>query len=143
MARELVILPRFKRDYRSARQHPEFEPETLDYIFEVMISGATLPEAFREHRLDKRGPNWAGLTECHLGGDLLIIYRVRREAVIFHRIGTSQTNSCGPPLSSRHLSRCIGANLSVECSATITAQLRELRRFCFWTIGPHFLDDFR
>ena len=48
MARELVILPRFKRDYRSARKHPEFEAETLEYIFEVMISGATLPEAFRE-----------------------------------------------------------------------------------------------
>jgi len=28
------------------------------------------------------------LTECHLGADLLLIYRVRREAVIFHRIGT-------------------------------------------------------
>jgi len=88
LARELVILPRFKRDYRLTRKHPEFEPETLEYIFEVMMSGATLPEAFREHRLDKRGPNWAGLTECHLGADLLLIYRVRREAVIFHRIGT-------------------------------------------------------
>jgi len=88
LARELVILPRFKRDYRSAKKHPEFEPETLEYIFEVMISGATLPEAFREHRLDKRDPNWPGLTECHLGDDLLLIYRVRREAVIFHRIGT-------------------------------------------------------
>jgi len=88
LARELVILPRFKRDYRSAKKHPEFEPETLEYIFEVMISGATLPEAFREHRLDKHDPNWAGLTECHLGDDLLLIYRVRREAVIFHRIGT-------------------------------------------------------
>jgi hypothetical protein len=62
LARELVILPRFKRDYRSARKHPEFEAETLEYIFEVMISGAPLPEAFREHRLDKRGANWAGLT---------------------------------------------------------------------------------
>jgi len=79
LARELVILPRFKRDYRSARKHPEFEAETLEYIFEVMISGAPLPEAFREHRLDKRGANWAGLTECHLGADLLLIYRVRRE----------------------------------------------------------------
>ena len=61
MARELVILPRFKRDYRSARKHPEFEAETLEYIFEVMISGASLPEAFREHRLDKRG---AAITEA-------------------------------------------------------------------------------
>lgn len=88
MARELILLPRFKRDYRSARKHPEFEPETLEYVFDVMISGGTLPEAFREHRLDKRSTNWAGMTECHVGADLLLIYRVRREAVIFHRIGT-------------------------------------------------------
>ena len=88
MARKLTILPRFKRDYRSARMHPEFEFETLKYVFDIMISGGTLPEAFREHRLDKRSTNWAGLTECHLGADLLLIYRVRREAVILHRIGT-------------------------------------------------------
>src|SRR5207253_8063186 len=44
---ELVILPRVKRDFRSARKHPEFEPETLEYIFEVMISGATRSEERR------------------------------------------------------------------------------------------------
>lgn len=88
MARELIILPRFKRDYRFARKHPEFEPETLEYVFDVMISGGALPEAFREHRLDKRSTNWAGLTECHLGADLLLIYRIRHDSVIFHRIGT-------------------------------------------------------
>ena len=98
MARELIILPRFKRDYRSARKHPEFEPETLEYVFDVMISGGTLPEAFREHRLDKRSTNWAGLRECHLGADLLLIYRVRRDSVIFHRIGThDQLFSRKPP----------------------------------------------
>jgi mRNA interferase YafQ len=88
LARELIILPRFKRDYRSARKHAEFEAETLEYVFDVMISGGILPEAFREHRLDKRSTNWAGMTECHLGADLLLIYRVRRDAVTFHRIGT-------------------------------------------------------
>lgn len=88
MARQLIILPRFKRDYRTARKHPEFEPETLEYVFDLMISGGTLPEPFREHRLDKRSTNWAGMTECHLGADLLLIYRVRRDAAIFHRIGT-------------------------------------------------------
>ena len=88
MARQLIILPRFKRDYRSARKHPEFEPETLEYVFDVIVAGGILPEAFREHRLDKRSTNWAGMTECHLGADLLLIYRVLRDAVIFHRIGT-------------------------------------------------------
>jgi addiction module RelE/StbE family toxin len=80
VARELILLPRFKRDYRLARKHPEFESETLEYVFDVMIAGGELPEAFREHRLYKRSTNWAGMTECHLGADLLLIYRVREDA---------------------------------------------------------------
>ena len=72
MARELIILPRFKRDYRTARKHLEFEVETLEYVFDLMISGGKLPEAFREHGLDKRSVNWAGFTECHVGADLLL-----------------------------------------------------------------------
>ena len=88
MARELIILPRFKRDYRNARKHAEFDAETLEYVFDTLISGDSLPSALREHRLRKRGSSWSGFTECHLGSDLLLIYRVRRRAVVLHRIGT-------------------------------------------------------
>jgi mRNA interferase YafQ len=88
LARELIVLSRFKRDYRLARKHPEFDSATLEYVFDSMIAGGTLPDAFREHRVDKRATNWAGMTECHLGADLLLIYRVRQDAVILHRIGT-------------------------------------------------------
>jgi len=90
VARELIILPRFKRDYRIARKHAEFDRETFDYIFEVLISGKKPPEQFQEHRLGRRALNLAGFTECHLGADLLLIYRVRRNVVVLHRIGTHQ-----------------------------------------------------
>jgi addiction module RelE/StbE family toxin len=66
LARELIVLPRFKRDYRRARKHREFDAETLEYIVDVMISGGKLPEALREHRLSKSNVNWAGFAECHL-----------------------------------------------------------------------------
>ena len=88
MARELIVLPRFKRDYRTARKHPEFDPQTLEYVFDLLIAGELLPRAFNQHRLDNRGVNWAGYVECHLGADLLMIYRVRSERVVMHRIGT-------------------------------------------------------
>ena len=88
MARELVILPRFKRDYRLARQHPDFDEETLVHVFEMLIAEEPIPAALREHRLNKRVTNWAGFTECHLGADLILIYRVTGSAVIMHRIGT-------------------------------------------------------
>lgn len=43
MARELIILPRFKRDYRDARKHPEFDAETLECVFDALILGEKLP----------------------------------------------------------------------------------------------------
>jgi mRNA interferase YafQ len=88
LARELIILPRFKRDYRNARRHPDFDVETLAYVFDLLISGERLPSALREHRLSKPRKKWSGFTECHLGADLLLVYRVRRRAVILHRMGT-------------------------------------------------------
>jgi mRNA-degrading endonuclease YafQ of YafQ-DinJ toxin-antitoxin module len=51
LARELIILPRFKRDYRTVRKHVEFDVETLEYVFDVLIAGEQLPAALREHRL--------------------------------------------------------------------------------------------
>lgn len=101
MARELIILPRFKRDYRNARKHAEFDVETLEYVFDALISGERLPSALREHRLGKRSNNWSGFTECHLGSDLLLIYRVRRRAVVLHRIGT-HTQLFGAPRRRGH-----------------------------------------
>jgi mRNA interferase YafQ len=88
LARELIILPRFKRDYRNARRHPDFDVETLEHVFDLLILGEKLPSALREHRLSKPGKKWSGFTECHLGADLLLVYRVRRRAVILHRMGT-------------------------------------------------------
>lgn len=88
MARELIVLPRFKRDYKRARRNPEFDRDTLEHVFDLLIAGESLPAEFFEHRLKKGTLNWAGFTECHLGADLLMIYRRRRNSVVMHRIGT-------------------------------------------------------
>jgi addiction module RelE/StbE family toxin len=94
LARELIILPRFKRDYRNTRKHPDFDVETLEYVFDVLISGEKLPSALREHRLHKRSAKWGGFTECHLGADLLLIYRIRPRAVILHRNFRNNSKGC-------------------------------------------------
>ena len=102
MARELIVLPRFKRDYRNARHHPDFDVETLEYVFDLLIRGEKLPSALREHRLSKRNARWVGFMECHLGPDLLFVYRVRRGAVILHRIGTHRQLFSTPRLRNRN-----------------------------------------
>ena len=105
MARELIILPRFKRDYRNARKHTEFDAETLEYVLDALISGERLPSALREHRLGKHAENWSGFMECQLGADLLLVYRVRRRAVVLHRIGTHTQLFGAPRLRDRQQMR--------------------------------------
>ena len=62
--KELVFTRRFERDFRRLKKR--------------------LP-CFREHSL--RG-DLAGFFECHIDADCLLIYRVTRSRVVFHRIGT-------------------------------------------------------
>jgi mRNA interferase YafQ len=86
--KELVFTRRFERDFRRLKKR--LPPQVLDYatlehLFELLQSGIALPEAFREHSL--RG-ELAGFFECHIDADCLLIYRVMRSRVVFHRIGT-------------------------------------------------------
>jgi len=86
--KELVFTRRFERDFRRVKKRlaPQgVDYDTLEYLFELLQSGVALPEAFRQHSL--RG-ELAGFLECHIDADCLLIYRVTRSRVVFHRIGT-------------------------------------------------------
>jgi mRNA-degrading endonuclease YafQ of YafQ-DinJ toxin-antitoxin module len=79
VARELIILQRFKRDYRNARKHAEFDAETLEYVFDALISGERLPSALREHRL------WTARRRCEW-----------RAPIDSARVGTSARTNMAP-----------------------------------------------
>ena len=86
--KELVFTRRFERDFRRLKKRlpPQaLDYDTLEHLFELLQSGIALPEAFRERAL--RG-ELAGFLECHIDADCLLIYRVTRSRVVFHRIGT-------------------------------------------------------
>jgi mRNA interferase YafQ len=86
--KELVFTRRFERDFRRLKKKRPFRPDdyaTLEYLFELLQSEAAVPEAFRQHPL--RG-ELAGFFECHIDADCLLVYRITRHRVVFHRIGT-------------------------------------------------------
>lgn len=86
--KEIVFTRRFERDFhrlkRSVPRHA-LDYETLEFAFELLQAGKPLPEPFREHALKGE---FAGFTECHLDADWLLIYRVLRHRIVFHRTGT-------------------------------------------------------
>ena len=86
--KEIVFTRRFERDFRRLKRRiprHALDYETLEYAFEMLQADKPLPEAFREHALDGE---FAGFTECHVDADWLLIYRVQRRRVVFHRTGT-------------------------------------------------------
>ena len=86
--REIVFTRRFERDFRRLKRElprQALDYETLEYVFGLLQMAKPLPEAFREHVLQSE---YAGFTECHVDADWLLIYRVKRNRIVFHRTGT-------------------------------------------------------
>jgi mRNA interferase YafQ len=54
-------------------------------MLRLIANEAPLPPEFLDHELIG---DWGGHREFHAGGDLLVIYLRRADAVIFSRIGT-------------------------------------------------------
>lgn len=86
--KEIVFTRRFERDFRRLKKklpRRDLDYETLEYVFGLLQKEIPLPDAFREHALQSE---YAGFTECHVDADWLLIYRVTRNRIVFHRTGT-------------------------------------------------------
>jgi len=60
----------------------------MDKIFEIMallIWGEPLPARCHEHKLSG---DYEGLTDCHIEGDWVMLYRKSDEKVVFYYTGT-------------------------------------------------------
>jgi mRNA interferase YafQ len=79
---------RFKKDYRKASKHPEYRDEDMEQLLDDLIHSKRLSAHYDEHLLEKRGVNWAGYSECHLGRDLVVIYRRFSGVIRMHRMGS-------------------------------------------------------
>ena len=62
--------------------------KNMDKIFDVIaliIWGDPLPERCREHKLSG---DYEGLTDCHIEGDWVMLYRKSEDRVVFYCTGT-------------------------------------------------------
>ena len=86
--KEIIFTRRFERDFRRLKRkllRHSLDYETLEYVFGLLQNAKPLPDTFREHSLES---GYAGFTECHIDADWLLIYRVTRNRIVFHRTGT-------------------------------------------------------
>ena len=84
LVRKVVLKSQFERDWR---KWIAGRPEAADAqaVMELLAAGAPLDQRQRDHPL--KG-DWKGCRDCHVRGDLVVIYSLPPGLVVFHRIGS-------------------------------------------------------
>lgn len=75
---ELRFTAKFKKDYKRIKKQGK-DLSKLELTLEMLVSGAALPEAMRDHSL---GGTYHGHRECHIEPDWLLIYRIDDEGLV-------------------------------------------------------------
>ncbi len=75
---------RFKKEYQRHIAGTPLEPEFAGLV-RLLLGGVALPAGYRDHPL-KGCPS--GFRDCHLRGDMVVIYQATTDLVKFVRIGS-------------------------------------------------------
>ncbi len=74
----------FKKDYARRIQGTRMEAE-FEELLDMLLSGTPLPRNYHDHAL---AGEWKGYRDCHLRGDMVVIYRIADDMLYFVRINT-------------------------------------------------------
>ncbi len=75
---------KFKRDFKKFKYRTDIVDE-LDKVLSHLIHKKKLPKKYKERALSG---NYTGYRECHIKPDVLLIYKIDKEAVTLTRIGS-------------------------------------------------------
>jgi mRNA interferase YafQ len=80
----LKVHKQFKKDLKKVNLTDKQFEKFIKYV-SLLLEGKPLPPEAKDHPLIG---NWKDFREFHLGGDLLVIYRIDGNALTLVRIGT-------------------------------------------------------
>ena len=69
--RELLYTGKFKKDFKTAKQQPEFDEDELNKVVSDLLQDIPLDEKYHDHPLHGK---YEGARECHIKPDWLLIY---------------------------------------------------------------------
>ncbi|MBR2750541.1 MAG: type II toxin-antitoxin system YafQ family toxin [Lachnospiraceae bacterium] len=86
MKYEIKVTSKFKKDLKLAKK----QKKNIDLLFEVidkLAKGKKLEDKFRDHELSG---NFAGIRECHVESDWLLMYEIRENTLVLllYRVGS-------------------------------------------------------
>lgn len=97
--RQPVRSKKFEADLARAIEDG-LDPGDFAHCALLLLEEEILPQEYDEHLLHGR---WKGYLECHLAGDLLVIYRRTPKHIIFAAIGTHKELFKNQPHSYRKI----------------------------------------
>jgi len=63
---------RYRTSYKRVSKRKEFDQKELDFVTNALARGTSLPPRYRDHLLSG---DHAGVRECHIKNDLLLLYQ--------------------------------------------------------------------
>jgi len=84
--RTIELSKQFKRDYKLMIKRG-YDIRRLERVIALLRYDAPLPKEYRDHALSGI---YAGLRECHIAADWLLVYKIKDNRLILalHRTGT-------------------------------------------------------
>ena len=82
--RSVVLKSQFRRDFERWIEGTPVEQE-LRGVMERIAAGAALASGRRDHPLHG---DWQGCRDCHIRGDIVLIYSLPPGVAVFHRVGS-------------------------------------------------------
>ncbi|AWI08052.1 type II toxin-antitoxin system YafQ family toxin [Ereboglobus luteus] len=74
----------FRKDYARRIEGTRLESD-FEKLFDLLVTGQPLPPVYRDHALVG---NWKGHRDCHLRSDMVLVYKIEGDTIVFTRINT-------------------------------------------------------
>lgn len=75
----ILSTKRYQKSYRKLIRSGKFAAKEADDAIDTLAAGKKLPSIYRDHALVGE---MAGYRECHIRGDVLLIYRIENDQMI-------------------------------------------------------------
>ena len=83
MTKELKVTTKYKKDLKAYKHKPDILQE-LNKVIDILLSGGTLPEKYKNHTL---GGNLKDINDCHVKPNDVLLYKINETEVTLVRFG--------------------------------------------------------
>lgn len=82
---KIIFSSKFRKRWKKYARSGKYDFSKIENILQALSCGDELDSKYRNHALKA---NWEGFNECHIQGDLLLVYRIEKDELQLADLGT-------------------------------------------------------